>query len=249
MAKKKRATRKPVVTGSKLVTAVVEVQKGKGDQIDKAQKGDEEKTKAAGVAMMPQMEKENDWITPKRTGGKPSILHSGYKETVIAKWNTNLGSLSDIVKNLLRVKHVLKKFNKEVVGDIVADYNLAKHEFCKAQEALAYQPTDRRHRTNEQSLQQAVKKGKFRAKLFYSNLLTVPRVDYARNVWHRLIMPKHRFIYWQVCNNNLLTRDNLRKLMNIDSSLCPVCENEIETHNHLFVDCLYTRRLAAATNS
>uniref|UniRef100_A0A803P4Q1 Reverse transcriptase domain-containing protein n=1 Tax=Cannabis sativa TaxID=3483 RepID=A0A803P4Q1_CANSA len=106
-----------------------------------------------------------------------------------------------------------------------------------------------RHRTNEQSLQQAVKKGKFRAKLFYSNLRTVPRVDYARNVWHRLIMPKHRFIYWQVCNNHLLTRDNLRKLMSIDSSLCPVCESEIETHNHLFVDCLYTKRLAAATNS
>ncbi|KAF4347151.1 hypothetical protein G4B88_007906 [Cannabis sativa] len=92
-----------------------------------------------------------------------------------------------------------------------------------------------RHRTNEQSLQQAVKK--------------VPRVDYARNAWHRLIMPKHRFIYWQVCNNHLLTRDNLRKLMNIDSSLCPICENEIETHNHLCVDCLYTKRLAAATNS
>ncbi|KAF4388532.1 hypothetical protein F8388_012509 [Cannabis sativa] len=106
-----------------------------------------------------------------------------------------------------------------------------------------------RHRTNEQILQQAVKKGKFRAKLFYSNLLTVPRVDYARNVWHRLIMPKHRFIYWQVCNNHLLTRDNLRKLMSIDSNLCPVCENEIETHNYLFVDCLYTKRLAAATNS
>ncbi|XP_062089580.1 uncharacterized protein LOC133796114 [Humulus lupulus] len=52
------------------------------------------------------------------------------------------GGLTKTVQKLLRVKHVLKRFNREVVGDIVLDYKLAKEEFNKAQEALASNPSD-----------------------------------------------------------------------------------------------------------
>ncbi|KAF4351437.1 hypothetical protein G4B88_024818 [Cannabis sativa] len=36
-------------------------------------------------------------------------------------------------------------------------------------------------------------------------------VEYARNIWSRMVLPKHRFIGWQVVNNQLLTRDNLSR--------------------------------------
>uniref|UniRef100_A0A803PSE9 DUF4283 domain-containing protein n=1 Tax=Cannabis sativa TaxID=3483 RepID=A0A803PSE9_CANSA len=130
----------PVRQGINHATAVVEVQKDKGDQMDKARKGDEEKRKLLGG--MNKKEKHHAILEVWREN---KIRVAALFETKIKhKKNANLGSLSDVVKNLLMVKHALKKFNKEVVGDIVVDYNLAKHEFCKAHEALAYQPTDKR---------------------------------------------------------------------------------------------------------
>ncbi|XP_062103584.1 uncharacterized protein LOC133814669 [Humulus lupulus] len=60
-------------------------------------------------------------------------------------WSSTSGSgggLNKIVQKLLRVKHVLKRFNREEVGDVVLDYKLAKEKFSKAQEALASNPSD-----------------------------------------------------------------------------------------------------------
>ncbi|KAF4394782.1 hypothetical protein F8388_015688 [Cannabis sativa] len=54
---------------------------------------------------------------------------------------------------------------------------------------------------------------------------------------------EHRFIFWQIINEHLLTRDHLSSFMTIPSDLCVVCESDLETHNHLFVDCIYTRKL------
>ncbi|KAF4380664.1 hypothetical protein F8388_017018 [Cannabis sativa] len=71
--------------------------------------------------------------------------------------------------------------------------------------------------------------------------LRVQRVDYARNIWDRLILPKHRFIGWQIVNDQLLTRDNISKIMSIPSDSCPVCCMEKESHHHLFINCYYTR--------
>ncbi|KAF4370689.1 hypothetical protein F8388_025068 [Cannabis sativa] len=67
-------------------------------------------------------------------------------------------------------------------------------------------------------------------------------VKYSRAIWNKLIIPKHRFILWQACNVQLLTRDHLSKFLIIPSILCPVCENDIETHTHLFFDCVFARK-------
>ncbi|KAM6551839.1 hypothetical protein CsatB_001647 [Cannabis sativa] len=58
-----------------------------------------------------------------------------------------------------------------------------------------------------------------------------------------MVLPKHRFIGWQVVNNQLLTRDNLSRFLPISSPLCPVCCSENESHQHLFSHCRFTRRL------
>ncbi|XP_060960769.1 uncharacterized protein LOC133031305 [Cannabis sativa] len=58
-----------------------------------------------------------------------------------------------------------------------------------------------------------------------------------------MVLPKHRFIGWQIVNNQLLTRDNLSRFLSISSPLCPVCCRENESHQHLFVHCCFTRKL------
>ncbi|XP_062103251.1 uncharacterized protein LOC133814280 [Humulus lupulus] len=68
-----------------------------------------------------------------------------FKETVLESWNSTSGSgrgLNQIVQKLFRVKHVLKRFKREEVGDVVLDYKLAKEELSNAQEALATNPSD-----------------------------------------------------------------------------------------------------------
>ncbi|KAF4396323.1 hypothetical protein G4B88_019123 [Cannabis sativa] len=58
------------------------------------------------------------------------------------------------------------------------------------------------------------------------------KVDYASASWDKLIVPKHKFIFWQILNSQLLTRDYLNRIIAIQSVLCPVCEAEVETHDH-----------------
>ncbi|XP_060972430.1 uncharacterized protein LOC133038329 [Cannabis sativa] len=98
-----------------------------------------------------------------------------------------------------------------------------------------------RDHTREVELLNCVKHEKFRAKLFYASLVDNQEVWYAKAIWDRLIIPKHRFIYWQACNLQLLTGDNLESIFPIQSNLCPVCDQEKETHNHLFMDCHFTK--------
>ncbi|XP_062102994.1 uncharacterized protein LOC133813986 [Humulus lupulus] len=103
--------------------------------------------------------------------------------------------------------------------------------------------------TDEESLRQAEKGGKFRVKKFYTSLIYAQRVVYAETVWNKLLVPKHRFIYWQIFNSQLLTRDHLSRFLPIQSSFCPVCDLVLETHSHLFMDCIFSRRLFGEVSS
>ncbi|XP_060968731.1 uncharacterized protein LOC133036230 [Cannabis sativa] len=78
---------------------------------------------------------------------------------------------------------------------------------------------------------------------FYDEMLGAAKVPYATNVWHKLIVPKHRFIYWQVINEHLLTRDILSRFLPIASDLCVVCDMDPESHNHIFIDCIFAKKL------
>ncbi|KAF4368346.1 hypothetical protein F8388_019063 [Cannabis sativa] len=55
-------------------------------------------------------------------------------------------------------------------------------------------------------------------------------------------MSKYRYTYWKVINNLLLTRNHLSRIMNISSSHCPVCNLENESHDHLFRECIFTKK-------
>ncbi|XP_062080606.1 uncharacterized protein LOC133785378 [Humulus lupulus] len=96
---------------------------------------------------------------------------------------------------------------------------------------------------DEGCLQQAVKGGKVSIKHVYSSLISATSVGYADTVWNKLIVPKHRFFYWQIFNRQLLTRDHLSRFLTLTSALCPVCESDLETHSHLFMECIFSRKV------
>ncbi|XP_062085414.1 uncharacterized protein LOC133791506 [Humulus lupulus] len=78
----------------------------------------------------------------------------------------------------------------------------------------------------------------------YVLLLQHDKINYANVVWCNLSLPKHRFILWQAVLGHLLTRDKLLlRHVRIESPLCPVCELELETHDHLFFDCIYSQHI------
>ncbi|KAF4352371.1 hypothetical protein G4B88_010697 [Cannabis sativa] len=72
------------------------------------------------------------------------------------------------------------------------------------------------------------------------------KVDFYGAIWDKLVVPKHRFIFWQIVNSQLLTQDYLHA---IPSHLCPVCEAKMETHDHLFFNCNFYLQVSAAVKT
>ncbi|XP_062114815.1 uncharacterized protein LOC133827545 [Humulus lupulus] len=80
--------------------------------------------------------------------------------------------------------------------------------------------------------------GKFNSANLYIHSLNHVQVGYYKAVWCRLSLPMHRFLLWQVINSQLLTYDNLLRFrVPLDSVMCLVCGNYVESHSHLFFAC------------
>uniref|UniRef100_A0A803QH52 Reverse transcriptase zinc-binding domain-containing protein n=1 Tax=Cannabis sativa TaxID=3483 RepID=A0A803QH52_CANSA len=69
--------------------------------------------------------------------------------------------------------------------------------------------------TSEADLNLAVNGKKFYPSKFYNMQLKENKVKYAGAVWDKLVLPKHRFIYWQVVNSQLITRELLNGIVPI----------------------------------
>ncbi|XP_019232804.1 PREDICTED: uncharacterized protein LOC109213459 [Nicotiana attenuata] len=63
----------------------------------------------------------------------------------------------------------------------------------------------------------------------------------SRWIWSRNNIPKHSFIYWLAMHKRLQTRERLAKLGICKETQCAICEAGIETTEHLFFDCDYSR--------
>ncbi|XP_062093457.1 uncharacterized protein LOC133799459 [Humulus lupulus] len=97
---------------------------------------------------------------------------------------------------------------------------------------------------SKSDLQNAVVNGKFQLGSFYNQRLRIEKVDYAKPVWCKLSVPKHRFILWQAVNHHLLTWDLLvAHHIPVANTLCPVCDFAEESHGHLFFDCTFSRKV------
>ncbi|KAF4374500.1 hypothetical protein F8388_016051 [Cannabis sativa] len=72
---------------------------------------------------------------------------------------------------------------------------------------------------DKEGLHTTTKKDKFKAKSFYSHLVTAQKVE------------------------QLLTKDHLSKVFPLSSVNCPVCDSDQESHGYLFVDCPFTKQV------
>uniref|UniRef100_A0A803NJ41 Reverse transcriptase zinc-binding domain-containing protein n=1 Tax=Cannabis sativa TaxID=3483 RepID=A0A803NJ41_CANSA len=87
-------------------------------------------------------------------------------------------------------------------------------------------------------------KDRFKTNWLCNTSLVQNQVNYHKAIWSSTIVPKHRFILWQVVNSHLLTRDKLvRFQIELSSTLCPMCEAELETHEHIFFSCVLSSRV------
>ncbi|XP_057548036.1 uncharacterized protein LOC130826466 [Amaranthus tricolor] len=63
-------------------------------------------------------------------------------------------------------------------------------------------------------------------------------VPWSRPVWCRYSVPKHRFITWLTVKRRLFTRDRLLNFNVVEDATCVLCKTDIETHDHLFFNCI-----------
>ncbi|XP_024964019.1 uncharacterized protein LOC112504316 [Cynara cardunculus var. scolymus] len=65
-------------------------------------------------------------------------------------------------------------------------------------------------------------------------------VPWSKLVWFSQGVPRHAFVLWLAIKEKLRTMDRLAYWNMVDDSICVLCHDGIESHNHLFVDCMYT---------
>ena len=65
-------------------------------------------------------------------------------------------------------------------------------------------------------------------------------------MYNRWIFPKHRFIIWLIAHKRLLTGDRMKHLNMTMTGNCCICDEELETVDHLFSKCRFSRRIFKA---
>ncbi|XP_062094321.1 uncharacterized protein LOC133800379 [Humulus lupulus] len=79
-------------------------------------------------------------------------------------------------------------------------------------------------------------------------LMSIPdsKVSWNKFVWDRLITPKHRFIMWLVMWERLNTKNRIIKYNSSLDPTCLLCGEADECIEHLFFQCLYSRKCLSA---
>eukprot|EP00253_Pinus_taeda_P005179 PITA_05179 len=64
-----------------------------------------------------------------------------------------------------------------------------------------------------------------------------------KQIWEPLALPKINFFFWTLVHNKLLTGDNLTKRKFEGPHRCALCRCQLETAQHLFLDCAFTKKV------
>ncbi|XP_050217445.1 uncharacterized protein LOC126668286 [Mercurialis annua] len=67
------------------------------------------------------------------------------------------------------------------------------------------------------------------------------REQHEEVAWHKMVsgkslVPRHNFIPWIIMKNIFRTKDRLKKWGVIDEDLCVLCQNDIETRDHIYYE-------------
>ena len=69
------------------------------------------------------------------------------------------------------------------------------------------------------------------------------KVSWHRFLWRPMAIPKHVFITWMAILNRLPTMDRLKAWGIEMGELCSFCQDSLETRNHIFFCCSYSKTL------
>ncbi|XP_074297069.1 uncharacterized protein LOC141627745 [Silene latifolia] len=72
-----------------------------------------------------------------------------------------------------------------------------------------------------------------------------PTVTWDKMVWNSWCIAKHSFISWLLAREALQLKDKLLLLGILPDDRCFLCGIASETHQHLFIQCCYTRKMVA----
>ncbi|XP_074282934.1 uncharacterized protein LOC141607482 [Silene latifolia] len=67
-------------------------------------------------------------------------------------------------------------------------------------------------------------------------------VTVYRHIWITDGIPKHQFISWLFVQHRLLTMNRIHRLFQSSETVCVLCGEEDESHDHLFLLCSYSRK-------
>ncbi|XP_071719273.1 uncharacterized protein [Rutidosis leptorrhynchoides] len=73
------------------------------------------------------------------------------------------------------------------------------------------------------------------------------KVPWYRVVWFEHCIPRHAFLLWLLMGENLKTQDKLkdweRNASLSNSFVCALCKSQIDSHDHLFYNCVFSSQL------
>ena len=68
-------------------------------------------------------------------------------------------------------------------------------------------------------------------------------VSWWKLLWFSLNIPRYSFIGWLAMHNKLPTRERMLKWGFTVDGNCVFCRNSLETRNHIFFECSFSKRL------
>lgn len=87
-------------------------------------------------------------------------------------------------------------------------------------------------------------KAKFDTRRTWSLLRTAkPQVNWHKNVWFSFSTPKYSFMSWLAMHNRISTGDRMLIWGNVTNPGCILCQHQLETREHLFFDCRYSKEI------
>ncbi len=85
--------------------------------------------------------------------------------------------------------------------------------------------------------------GRYSVASGYNSLWSLKEKAPWAEAWIPGLTPKINIFYWLALQNKILTHDNLMKRGHVMPSRCPLCKNQAETGNHIFILCDYAREV------
>ncbi|GJT89551.1 RNA-directed DNA polymerase, eukaryota, reverse transcriptase zinc-binding domain protein [Tanacetum coccineum] len=88
------------------------------------------------------------------------------------------------------------------------------------------------------------KECKFSIKEVYKDMrIQSSKTTWAKLIWFSQCIPKRSFMLWMAIQGKLMTCDRMAKWVSYDMHVCALCKGNVESHDHLFFNCLFSQAI------